>query len=233
MKAFITVILIIVVGVAGYFGYRALSKPKPKEQPSTEAQAQPDTTPAASPTVVTQTKTAPGTSAIATAAVRANSSTAQPQPPKPRPTGEWKPKLDAILASSVDSTAKLQQVKELIAKLPQEEAEQAAQALASSVKNESFAFLKPLVVDPTMPEAVRDEFVVDLMNRPNSIKIPLFLEIARNPDHPDHESAYDTLEAFTGLKYGADWGGWEKGIEQWLKENPDRVRNPQVPAEAN
>jgi len=233
MKAFITVILIIVVGVAGYFGYRALSKAKPKPQPSIEAQAQPDTAPATSPTAVTQNKTTPATNAITTAAVRANSTTPQPQPPKPRPTGEWKPKLDAILASSVDSTAKLQQVKELLAKLPQEEAEQAVQALASSVRDESFAFLKPLVVDPTMPEAVRDEFVVDLMNRPNSIKIPLFLEIARNPDHPDHESAYDTLEAFTGLKYGADWAGWEKGIEQWLKENPDRVRKPQVPVEAN
>ena len=36
------------------------------------------------------------------------------------------------------------------------------------------------------------------------------------------------------VHYGsADWNGWEKGIQQWLQENPNRVRQPQVPVEAN
>ena len=121
----------------------------------------------------------------------------------------------------------------MLSKLEEAEAEQAVQELTTIVKDEGYAFLKPLAVDPSLPEAVRDEFMVDMMNRPNSIKVPLFLEIARNPDHPDNESAYDSLEIFTGLKYGADWNAWEKGIEIWLKENPDRVRQPQAPPQVN
>ena len=233
MKAFIVILLITGVAVAGYFGYRALSKPKPTEPSTAETQTQPDAPPATASAPVPQTKATVAATAVATAAVRANSTAPQPEIAKPKPTGEWKAKMDAILNSSASSETKLQQMRELLAKLPEAEAEETVHALASSVKNESFAFLKPLVVDPAMPEAVRDEFMVDLMNRPNSIKIPLFLEIARNPDHPDHENAFDSLEAFTGMKYGADWNGWEKGIQQWLLENPDRVRQPQVPVEAN
>jgi hypothetical protein len=233
MKAFIAVLLIIAVAIAGYFGYRALSKPKAAEQPSAEAQTQPDAAPTPAPVAATQTKAAVAIAPATTAAVRPDSASTQPEPPKPKLSGEWKAKMDAILNSSLSPETKLQQMKEMLSKLSEADAEEAVHALASNVKNESFSFLKPLVVDPTMPEAVRDEFMVDLMNRPNSIKIPLFLEIARNPDHPDHESAFDTLEAFTGMKYGADWNGWEKGIEQWLKENPDRVRQPQGSVEQN
>ena len=120
----------------------------------------------------------------------------------------------------------------MLGKLDEAEAEEAVHDLTTKVKDEGYTFLKPLAVDATLPEPVRDEFMVDLLNRPNSIKMPLFLEIARNPDHPDRESAFDSLEAFTGLKFGADWDGWEKGLQQWLKENPDRPRRAEAPPQS-
>jgi len=149
----------------------------------------------------------------------------------PAPT-EWHTTLDSILGSNATVEQKQQQIKELLASLPDLEAEQAVQALTLSVQHEAFAFIKPLVVDPTLPEAVRDEFMVDLLNRPNSIRVPLFLELARNPDHPDNENAYDMLEIFTNQKLGADWAGWEKAVTAWLKENPDQVRKRNTQPEA-
>jgi hypothetical protein len=138
--------------------------------------------------------------------------------------------MERILSSNLSGQQKIQDLRELLAKLEAEEAEAAVRELTSRVQDQGYAFLKPLAVDPKLPEPVRDEFMVDMMNRPNSVKVPLFLEIARNPDHPDHEHAFDNLEAFTGLKFGADWDGWEKGIQQWLKENPDRPRKSETPA---
>jgi hypothetical protein len=224
MKAFIVILL---VAIAGYFGYRYFSKSKPAPA-ATETSVPTETT--ETPVVVAERKTTTSTNPAVTALVRE----VKTKPvTKPQPTGEGKQKMEAILASTASPEAKVQQIRDLLSKLSELEAEQAVQALTHAVKDDSFGFIKPLVVDPTLPEPVRDEFMVDLMNRPNSIRIPLFLEIARNPDHPDHENTYDTLEIFTGMKYGADWNAWEKGIDTWLKENPDRPRQPQAPAQVN
>jgi hypothetical protein len=230
MKTVIAVILVIVVAVGGYVGYRYLSKPKPGEAPLVEGAIETNKGPVA-PVVAqkpaaTENKTPALTNRVRST-VKRTAATAT------KTAGEWKAKVDAILASGSTSQQKINDLRELLSKLEEAEAEQAVQELTTRVKDEGYAFIKPLAVDPNLPEPVRDEFMVDMMNRPNSIKIPLFLEIARNPDHPDRESAFDSLEIFTGMKYGADWNAWEKGIDTWLRENPDRVRQPQAPVQVN
>lgn len=227
MKAFIVIILL---AVAGYLGYRIMSKPKPSG-PIVETAPAIETT--AGPPAMVENKAVP-TNSTKLKVADTNKPMARVKDSNPQTKGEWKPKMEAILGSNLSAQQKLQNLKELLSKLDEAEAEQAVQELTARVTDEGYAFLKPLAVDPTLPEPVRDEFMVDLMNRPNSVKIPLFLEVARSPDHPDRESAFDTLEAFTGLKYGADWNSWEKGIQVWMKENPDRPRRGQTPAvEAN
>lgn len=226
MKALIVVIL---VAIAAYLGYRIVSKPRPSESaPVTESQ--PSVQPTSSAPVALQEKATARTNLTKTAPHTNKPAMARTTEPKTKPTGEWKAKMQTILGANTSAQQKIQDLKEMLAKLDEAEAEEAVRDLTTRVKDDGYAFLKPLTVDPTLPEPVRDEFMVDLMNRPNSVRIPLFLEIARNPDHPDHESAFDTLEAFTGLKYGADWDGWDKGVQQWLKENPDRPRQADAPA---
>lgn len=209
-------IIIILVAVAGVFGYRFLSKPKPSEPPAVETVESEPTSPV-EPEVATKVPVRTNTVATKVVTNMAETAVAVQIP-------EWKMKLDGILASAATPEQKIQQLREFLSKLPDPDAEHAVQALTLSVKNEAFAFIKPLVVDPNLPEPVRDEFMVDLLNRPNSIRVPLFLELARNPDHPDHENAYDMLEIFTNQKLGADWVAWDKAVATWLKENPDQVR---------
>lgn len=227
MKTLVLVIVVILVAIGGYYGYRQLSKPKPAETPVVETQEEPEIIPEPAAPVV-RSEPPVMTNPVRTVTRRATPATA------PKPTGEWKAGLDAILASAEKTPQeKIQELKAFFSKLEESEAEQAVQDLTLRVQDEGYGFIKPLAVDPTLPEPVRDEFMVDMLNRPNSIKLPLFLEIARNPDHPDNESAYDSLEIFTGLKLGADWNAWEKGIATWLKENPDQLRRRKTPAEVN
>ena len=228
MKVFIVIIL---VAIAGYLGYRILSKPKPAEATISEAQPAPEPTSAPAPNIVISK--APATTDATRAAVT-NRTVARMKDPatqavKPKATGAYKAKMELILGSNGTAEQKIHDLKEMLSTLDEAEAEAAVQDLTSRVRDEGYSFVKSLAVDPTLPEPVRDEFMVDMLNRPNSVKMPLLLEIARNPDHPDHESAFDSLEAFTGLKYGADWNGWEKGIQGWLKENPDQPRRSQQP----
>jgi len=201
-----------------------MSKPKTSGEPVVETQLPPEHPPVTPEVVETKVvrKNTPTTTT--------KTNMASTVPPEGAP--DWKAKLDSILGSNANVQQKQQQLKEFLSSLPDPSAEQAVQALTVSVKNESFGFIKPLVVDPNLPEPVRDEFMVDVLNRPNSIRVPLFLELARNPDHPDNENAYDMLEIFTSQKLGADWGAWDKAVATWLKENPDDQKRPKnFPAE--
>jgi len=72
-----------------------------------------------------------------------------------------------------------------------------------------------------MSEAVLDVLLADALNRPNSLKLPLLLEVARQPDHPKAGEAKDLLELFLEEDHGKDWGQWQAKLEQWLKDNPD------------
>ena len=63
--------------------------------------------------------------------------------------------------------------------------------------------------------------IVDVLNRPNTLKLPLLLELARDAQHPKAAEAKDLLELYLEEDYGSDWNKWQAKMEQWLKENPD------------
>ncbi len=64
-------------------------------------------------------------------------------------------------------------------------------------------------------------FTEDVLNRPNSVKLPLLLDLARDPQHPKASEAKDILELFLEEDYGNDWTKWQAKLDQWLKDNPD------------
>lgn len=210
-------LILIVIGVLGYVAYRYLNKPTQPAATPPVAEVDPRLEEAPVPAPV-EPEVAPRPN------ITSLPKTNMPTPAAPEPVVDWKPKLDEILGSNLSVEQKQQQIREFLATLPDAAAEQAVQSLTLAVKDTEYGFIKPLALDPNLPEAVRDEFMVDLLNRPNSIRVPSFLELARNPDHPDNENAYDMLEIFTNQKLGADWAGWEKAVAGWLKENPDQPR---------
>jgi len=78
-----------------------------------------------------------------------------------------------------------------------------------------------LLTDSKLPEDVLDVLVVDVLNRPNSLKLPLLLEIAREPSHPKAIESKELLEVYLEQDYGNDWNKWQAKLDQWIKDNPD------------
>ena len=66
-----------------------------------------------------------------------------------------------------------------------------------------------------------DFLLDDVLNRPNSLKLPALLAVARNAQHPKAAEAKDFLQLFLEEDYGSDWDKWQARMEQWLKDNPD------------
>jgi hypothetical protein len=165
---------------------------------------------------------------------------ARPQPASPRPTEpttsenpasaapapsglitNWSDKLDEILTSTADEADKGKQLLEMFPRLSEEGQVEVAQHLANLLSDQDYPALGKYLADPKTPEAVLEVLLGDALNRPNGVKLPLLLEVARQPDHPKAGEAKDLLELFLEENYGNDWSKWETKLGEWLKENPD------------
>lgn len=133
----------------------------------------------------------------------------------------WEEKLDAILQD--EKTSDADKAKEMIAMFPQlspEAQEEIAHHISNLTPDENYS-LGQFLTNSALPEGVLDVFTEDVLNRPNSVKLPLLLDVAKDPQHPKAGEAKDILELFLEDNYGTDWSKWQDKMNQWLKDNPD------------
>ena len=109
----------------------------------------------------------------------------------------------------------------ILRRLPTEGQVEVAQHVSNLLPDEEYAPLGKLLTDPKLPEEVLDVLVVDVLNRPNSLKLPLLLEVARDAGHPKAVEAKELLEVYLEEDYGTDWNKWQSKLDQWIRENPD------------
>jgi hypothetical protein len=133
----------------------------------------------------------------------------------------WSDKLDEILTSNAEEADKAKQLLEMFPHLSEEAQVEVAGHLANLLPDKDYLALAKYLADPKMPESVLEVLLGDALNRPNSVKLPLLLEVARQSDHPKAGEAKDILELFLEEDHGKNWDQWQAKLEQWLKDNPD------------
>jgi hypothetical protein len=138
-------------------------------------------------------------------------------------TNTWEDQLDDILSSESEDTNKVKQLFAMFRTLPPEGQEEVVQHLSNLVEDEDYAPLGQMLLDTKLSEEVLDVLMADLLNRPNATKLPMFLQVARTPEHPQAQEAKDLLELYLDEDYGTDWNKWQQEMEKWLKdpENQD------------
>lgn len=133
----------------------------------------------------------------------------------------WEDKLDKILTSESEDPDKARQMLEMFPRLPEDAQVEVAQHLSNLTPDQDYASMAKLLANASLPEAVLDVLLADALNRPNSLKLPALLEVARDPQNPKAAEAKDLLQLFLDEDYGSDWNTWQSKMEAWLKDNPD------------
>jgi hypothetical protein len=133
----------------------------------------------------------------------------------------WEDKVDEIIGPEGEDSEKVKRLLEMFPHLPEDGQVEVAQHLSNLVPDENYEPLGKILKDAKMSEAVLDVLLADLLNRPNSVKLPTILEVASNPQNPKASESKDLLELFLEEDYGADWPKWQAKMDEWLKENPD------------
>jgi hypothetical protein len=76
-----------------------------------------------------------------------------------------------------------------------------------------------LLTNATTQPEVATVLMNDLLNRRNTLKLPMLLAIARNNEHPLKDQAKDMLELFLQADYGTNWDDWSSAVDNWLQQN--------------
>jgi hypothetical protein len=134
---------------------------------------------------------------------------------------DWNDKLDTILGSNEDEARKAEQLLALWPTMPEEGQVETMEHISNLLPDEKFSLLTQTLTNAATSEAVLDIIMSDALNRPNALKLPSLLEVAKVPGHPKAEEALEILEVFVDHNYGTDWAQWDKAVKDWLKENPD------------
>ena len=133
----------------------------------------------------------------------------------------WEDKLDDILGSANPDPEKAKQMLRMFPTLPADGQEEVARHLSNLLPDQDYGLMRGYLTNASLPEDVLDVLVDDALNRPNSLKLPALLEVARSAQHPKAAEAKDFLELLLEEDYGDDWGKWQAKMEEWLKDNPD------------
>ncbi len=133
----------------------------------------------------------------------------------------WDDKVDAILGSASSDADKARQMLEMFPQLPPEGQEEVARHLSNLVPDQDYGLMRGYLTNAALPASVLDILLGDVLNRPNSLKLPALLEVARTLQHPNAAEAKDYLSLFLEQDYGDDWDKWQAGLQQWLTQNPD------------
>jgi len=134
---------------------------------------------------------------------------------------DWEDKVDAILTSDGEDADKAKKLLEMFPRLSAEAQEEVAHHLSNLLPDEDYAAFGKYLTNDTLPEAVLDVLMEDVLNRPNNLKLPALLDVARDPQNPKAGEAKDVLELFLEEDYGTDWTKWQAAMDKWLKDNPD------------
>lgn len=71
------------------------------------------------------------------------------------------------------------------------------------------------------PQEILQVIYADLLNRPNSLKLPALSAVMGVPGHQLHPEALETLRIFIGQDYGADATAWNQAVAMFLKKEAE------------
>jgi hypothetical protein len=144
-------------------------------------------------------------------------------PSIPLETGElpWEATIREILSDDKASDPeKGRRLLETIPTMPVDGREAAAEEAIKRIPNAQYQSAQAALSNPAMFGTSLTVLYADLMNRPDEIRLPTLLMIARNNQHPYAPTARDNLNLVLGKNLGTDWTGWDAAIRQHIAVKP-------------
>lgn len=138
-------------------------------------------------------------------------------------------RMSEVLGSSANSSAKAQSLVAVFPQLPAAAQPAAAHHIVNLLPDSAYSSFATQLTNANATAEVRAVIYADLLHRPNALKLPWLLAMARSPGVAQAAQAAALLQATLGEDHGTDWDAWSERIGAWLQAHPDEslanVRN--------
>lgn len=126
-----------------------------------------------------------------------------------------------VLGSSASSSAKAMALLALFPQLPAAEQPGAAQHIVNLLPDTAYAAFATHLTNANASAEVRAVIYADLLQRPNAIKLPWLLAVARTPGVSQAGEAAALLQATLREDHDANENVWSERISVWLQAHSD------------
>ncbi len=125
--------------------------------------------------------------------------------------------IDEILRSNKEIPQMARDLHDLVKKLNGEAQVNASRHLVNLTSDEDYGLIAGYLTDAKMNPDVIEVLFSDLMNRNRVLQMPLFMNLLKNPAHPQNEQVRNVLTILAGEDFGTDWPKWDQWAQQEIK----------------
>jgi hypothetical protein len=140
---------------------------------------------------------------------------------QPSDGSSWQDSLENVLASNELNEHKAQSLINLMRESPEPGQIEIVHHLVNLVDDNHYAMTGILLTNRQTSTNVLDVLTSDLLNRPNSVKLPAFVQILRIENHPKAGEARELLQHYVDNDFGADGNAWDQAVQAWLKDHEE------------
>jgi len=126
--------------------------------------------------------------------------------------------IDEILRADKEIPEMARDLHELVKKLNGEAQVNASRHLVNLTSDEDYGLIAGFLVDQKMNPEVIEVLFSDLMNRDRTLQLPLFMNILKNPQHPQNEEVRNVMTILAGEDFENDFTAWDNWASNELKD---------------
>ncbi len=138
-------------------------------------------------------------------------------------------RMHEVLGSSASSSSKAQSLVAVFPQLPAAAQPAAAHHIVNLLPDRAYPSFATQLTNANASAEVRAAIYADLLQRPNALKLPWLLAVARSPGIGQATEAAALLQATLRENHGTNWDAWSERMGVWLQAHPDEsqanVRN--------
>jgi hypothetical protein len=124
----------------------------------------------------------------------------------------WKAKIDAVTKTGATPVEICRHLRELWPALPEAGQLDVLSRFVNLLPDRDYGAVGDLAATMKLPDAGWPILAADAFTRPNSVKLPILVEILAHGVEPERTEARAELVAQLGADYGEDWSGWSRAI---------------------
>jgi len=133
-------------------------------------------------------------------------------------------RMSEVLGASASSSAKAQSLVALFPQLPAGAQPAAAHHIVNLLPDSAYPSFATQLTNANASGEVRAIIYADLLQRPNALKLPWLLALARSPGVGQAAEAAALLQATLRENHGTNWDAWSERMGAWLQTHPDEAQ---------